>query len=62
MLEGRSYDERTWTSEFVRPLFIDDGLGKGLRPMLARESDMPPEVRRAIAEELEAMEGGDYVV
>ena len=61
-LESRSFEERTWTSDFVRPLFIDDSLGKGLKPMLEREKDMPEEVRQAIAEELRAMEGDDYVV
>ena len=61
-LESRSFEERTWTSDFVRPLFIDDGLRKGLRPMLEREKDMPEEVRQAIAKELQAMEGDDYVV
>ena len=33
-----------------------NGLGKGLRPMLSREIDMPEDVRRAVAAELEAME------
>jgi hypothetical protein len=61
-IESRPYEERTWTSEFVRPLFIDDSLGKGLRPMLEREQDMPPEVRRSIQKELEAMEDESYVV
>jgi thymidylate synthase len=61
-LESRSFEDRTWNSDFVRPLFIDDSLGKGLRPMLEREKEMPQEVRRAITEELEAMEMGDYVV
>ena len=61
-LESRSFEERTWTSDFVRPLFIDDSLGKGLKPMLEREKDMPEEVRQAIAKELQAMEGDDYVV
>jgi thymidylate synthase len=61
-LESRSFEERTWTSDFIRPLFIDDGLGKGLKPMLEREKDMPEEVRRAIEKELRAMEKGDYVV
>jgi thymidylate synthase len=55
-LESRSFEDRTWSSEFVRPHFIDDGVGKGLRPLLAREKDMPVEVRAAIAKELEAME------
>ncbi len=62
LLESRSFEERTWTSDFVRPHFIDDGVGKGLRPMLAREPDMPPEVREAVAKELEKMEKDDYVV
>jgi len=62
LLESRSYEERTWTSDFVRPHFIDDGVSKGLRPMLAREHDMPQEVRQSIAEELEAMEQDGYVV
>ena len=61
-LESRSFEERTWTSDFIRPLFIDDGVGKGLRPMLDRESDMPEEVRQAVADELQAMENEDYVV
>lgn len=55
-LQSRSFEDRTWSSEFVRPHFIDDGVGKGLRPMLEREKDMPAEVRAAIAKELEAME------
>lgn len=62
LLESRSFEERTWSSEFVRPHFIDDGIGKGLRVMLAKEQDMPEDVRRAIAKELEAMEQEDYVV
>jgi len=61
-LESRSFEERTWSSEFVRPHFIDDGVGKGLRPMLAREDDMPPAVKAAIAEDLKAMEEDDYIV
>lgn len=59
---SRSFEDRTWTSDFVRPFFIDDGVGKGLRPMLAREPDMPPTVREAIARELEAMEKDGFVV
>ena len=55
-LTSRSFEDRTWSSEFVRPHFIDDGVGKGLRPMLEREKDMPAEVRAAIATELAAME------
>lgn len=62
LLESRSFEERTWSSEFVRPHFIDDGIGKGLRVMLAKEQDMPEDVRRAIAKELEAMEQEGYVV
>jgi thymidylate synthase len=61
-LESRSFEERTWTSDFVRPHFIDDGVGKGLRPMLARENDMPEAVRQAVTDELQAMEDEDYVV
>jgi len=62
MLESRSFEERTWSSEFVRSHFIDDGVGKGLRTMLAQEQDMPEDVKRAIAKELEAMEQEGYVV
>jgi thymidylate synthase len=61
-LESRSFEDRTWSSEFVRPHFIDDGVGKGLRPMLAREKDMPADVRAAISRELEAMEQEGYPV
>ena len=61
-LKSRSFEERTWTSEFVRPHFIDDGVGKGLRPMLAREHDMPEETRRSIEEELRRMEDETYLV
>jgi len=61
-LKSRSFEERTWTSEFVRPHFIDDGVGKGLRPMLDREHDMPEKVRRSIEEELRKMEDETYVV
>jgi hypothetical protein len=61
-LESRSYEERTWNSNFVKPFFIDDGLGKGLRPMLEREKEMPEMVRKSIKEELSKMEEDDYVV
>jgi thymidylate synthase len=61
-LESRSYEERTWNSNFVKPFFIDDGLKKGLRPMLEREKDMPETVRKSIKEELSKMEKDDYVV
>lgn len=61
-LESRSYEERTWDSNFVKPFFIDDGLKKGLRPMLEREKNMPENVRKSIKEELSKMEKDDYVV
>ena len=61
-LENRSYEERTWHSNFVKPFFIDDGLGKGLRPMLEREKEMPEPIRRAIMEELRNMQRDDYIV
>jgi thymidylate synthase len=61
-LESRSFEERTWHSNFVKPFFIDDGLKKGLRPMLEREKDMPESVRKSIKEELSKMEKDDYVV
>jgi thymidylate synthase len=61
-LESRSFKERTWNSNFVKPFFIDDGLGKGLRPMLEREKGMPEIVRKSIKEELSQMEEDDYVV
>jgi hypothetical protein len=47
-LENRSFEERTWHSNFVKSFFIDDGVGKGLRPMLKREKDMPKTVRKAV--------------
>ena len=61
-LESRSFEERTWDSGFIKPYFIDDGLGKGLRPMLKREKDMPEQVRKAVGEELRLMEKDEYVV
>lgn len=61
-LASRSYEERTWDSNFVKPFFIDDGLGKGLKPMLQREKHMPENVRTSIKEELSEMEKDDYVV
>ncbi|MCK4760846.1 MAG: hypothetical protein KAW12_01510 [Candidatus Aminicenantes bacterium] len=61
-LASRPYEERTWNSGFVKPFFIDDGLGKGLKPMLEREKDMPPAVRKAIKAELDKMQQGDYAV
>jgi thymidylate synthase len=61
-LENRTFEERTWNSEFVKPFFINDGLGKGLRPMLEREKGMPQNVRKAIEKELRLMEKDDYVV
>jgi thymidylate synthase len=61
-LESRTFEQRTWDSRTVKPHFIDDGLGKGLRVMLKREKEMPEDVRAAIAGELKRMEEGDYVV
>ncbi len=61
-LDSRSFEERTWNSDFIKPFFIDDGVGKGLKPMLEREKEMPPAVRKKIEEELRSMEGKDYVV
>jgi thymidylate synthase len=59
-LDSRTFEERTWDSEFVKPYFIDDGIGKGLRPMLEREKEMPKNVREAIRQELESMKKDDY--
>ena len=61
-LKSRSFEKRTWDSDFIKPHFIDDGLGKGLRPMLVREKEMPQKVRKAVEEELRKMEKKDYVV
>lgn len=61
-IESRSFEDRTWDSAFVRSFFIDDGLGKGLKPMLEREKEMPEKVRKAIEEDLRLMEGDEYVV
>ena len=61
-LESRSFEERTWNSDFVKPYFIDDGVGKGLKPMLEREKEMPKKVRQAIEKELRLVEKDDYVV
>ncbi len=61
-LTSRCFDERTWHSDFVKPYFIDDGLGKGLKPMLDRETEMPADVRKAIEHELRLMEKDDYIV
>jgi hypothetical protein len=46
----------------VKPYFIDDGIGKGLKKMLAREKDMPADVRKYIEDELRKIEDDDYVV
>ena len=62
MLERRSFEERTWSSDFVKPYFIDDGIGKGLKKMLEREKDMPENVRKAIEDELRKLEDEDYIV
>ncbi len=61
-LESRPFEERTWSSEFVKPHFIDDGLGKGLKPMLEREKEMPEAVRLLIGGELRKLEQDDYMV
>lgn len=61
-LEARPFEERTWSSDYVKPFFIDDGIGKGLKVMLERERKMPLEVRRLIEEELRSMEREEYVV
>jgi thymidylate synthase len=61
-LESRSFEDRTWNSDFIKPFFIDDGIGKGLKPMLAREKDMPAETRKLIEKELRLMEKDDYIV
>ena len=61
-LDSRAFADRTWDSAFVKPFFINDGIGKGLRPMLDREKEMPPDVRAAVQRELEAMEKDDYIV
>jgi hypothetical protein len=62
MLESRPFEERTWSSDFVKPFFIDDGIGKGLKKMLSREKGMPEDVRKNIEEELRKIEADDYVV
>ncbi|NIM91576.1 MAG: hypothetical protein GTO17_11585 [Candidatus Aminicenantes bacterium] len=61
-LESRSFEERTWNSDFVKAYFIDDGVGKGLKPMLEREKEMPEKVRKAIEMELRLIEKDDYIV
>jgi thymidylate synthase len=61
-IESRSFEDRTWDSHFVKPFFINDGIGKGLDPMLEREKDMPENVRKAIEEELCLMRKDDYIV
>ena len=61
-LESRTFEQRTWDSEFIKPFFIDDGTGKGLKPMLEREKEMPAEVRKKIEQELNLMEKHDYIV
>jgi thymidylate synthase len=61
-IESRSFEERTWDSNFVKPFFINDGIGKGLDPMLQREKEMPENVRKAVEEELRLMRMDDYIV
>jgi len=63
MLKTKSIEDRTWTSEFVKPFFVDDGIGKGIAVMLEREKDsMPKEVLNKIKKELELLNQDDYVV
>ena len=61
-LESRTFEQRTWDSDFIKPFFIDDGTGKGLKPMLEREKEMPADVREKIEQELDLMEKDDYIV
>ena len=61
-LKSRPFEERTWDSDFIKPFFIDDGVGKGLKVMLEREKEMPENVRKMIGEELRLMEEEGYVV
>lgn len=61
-LESRPFEDRTWNSDYIKPFFIDDGIGKGLRPMLEREMEMPGKTRKAIEDELRQMEKEDYIV
>jgi len=61
-LESRTFEQRTWESDFIKPFFIDDGTGKGLKPMLEREKEMPAEVRKKIEQELRLMEKDEYIV
>ena len=62
-LSSRPFEERTWTSEFVKPFFIDDGTGKGLAPMLEREKNrMPEAVWQNISNELSLLTTEDYIV
>jgi thymidylate synthase len=61
-LESRTYEERTWNSDFVKPYFLDDGIGKGLKPMLEREKNMPGDIREKIVKEVRLMENDDYLV
>ena len=62
-LGSRSFSDRTWHSDFVKPYFIDDGIGKGLRSMLEREKEMPAMVRALVQNELNQMEKNEsYVV
>ncbi len=61
-LQCREFEDRTWNSEFVKPFFIDDGLGKGLKNMLEREKDMPTPVKEAIQKEYELLQDENYIV
>jgi len=61
-LESRSFADRTWESSYVKPFFINDGLGKGLQPMLEREKEMPAKTKELIEKELLLMKKDDYLV
>jgi len=61
-LESRSFADRTWESSYVKPFFINDGLGKGLQPMLEQEKEMPAKTKELIEKELLLMKKDDYLV
>jgi len=52
---------RTYTSEQVRELFINDGCGKGLENMLKREKDMPEKARALVEKDLQRLKDGSYI-
>ncbi len=51
-VQARSWQDRTWTSHFARPMFAD-----GLRRLLA-EPDLPAEKRTLVEADLAALAGG----